>query len=162
MVDIVATRNPADTFGFVDLLHHDPFFPYRIRFDKGNDYMLWGRGWQVASHYNYTSLDVDYDPVFCDCFVRRRWYGRVNEKGTNDIDMMMENQIESCAVNKIGERSKDCLCTYVWMWYTYKKSVVCSKCKHCIIRDYIFEKGKVSDETLYMILQRYTRGFHYH
>ena len=24
-------------------------------------------------------------------------------------------------------------------WYTYKKSVVCSKCKHCIIRDYIFE-----------------------
>ena len=26
-----------------------------------------------------------------------------------------------------------------WMRYAYKNSVVCSKCKHYIIRDYIFE-----------------------
>ena len=109
--------------------------------------MLRGRGWQASSYRNYTSLDLLL--LFRYCFVRLIVHRRMNEKG---ISIRWRTESNRALVNKIGERSKDRLqyahtCESLWilvnacpqMRYTYKKSVVCSKCKHCIIRDYIFE-----------------------
>ena len=100
MVNIVATRNPVDTFGFLNLLHHNPFFPYRIRCDMGNNYMLQGRGWQASSYCNYTSLDLLL--LFCYCFVRPIFHRWMNEKRTNNINMMENgepNWIVCCQQN---------------------------------------------------------------